>query len=231
MKDEIRTPVPASDLATNQVDGPLWTAGTVVSSLIAAIFLASALWVWHAVPVSAQDLKDASWLYGAADVEHFTTMFVPLGLVMALLGLAVGVARNRCLVAIHSVLVGSLLAMSGLPSLNFIVAANGGVATVGCFVWETTECHEMLGLASAEGLPSMYAPRAQADRTGEVYTPEYDKQITEQRLRAELFVPSVAAVALTPLIAAHTDELNEKLNAQRAELAHRRAAQGATRKH
>ncbi|MEX3984223.1 hypothetical protein AB4Y45_35290 [Paraburkholderia sp. EG287A] len=206
-----------------------WSMALV--SAVAFFALASALWVLHAVPVSAQDLKDASWLYGITDVVHFSSLFVGLGLTMACMGIFVGSLKRRYIFVVESVLIGALISVAGLPTLNFIAAAEGGSAKVGCFVQDTKECHAMLGLAGAVALPSMYVPREQADRTGEVYTPAYDKKTEELRSRADLFMPALSAVGRAPFIAFHTDALNAKLKVQRAEVASLRAADDAAPKH
>jgi hypothetical protein len=124
-----------------------------------------------------------------------------------------------------SIAVGAVMFFIGTPSVNFLVAEDVGAAKVGCFVWDTKECHAMLGLAD-NNLPSMYLPRAKADKTGENYTPAYDNAIAPARAAAGTFMTGFSA-ATAPFVVFDTDALNAKLKAQRAEVARRREADKA----
>lgn len=189
----------------------------------ACVMTLSLLWLHHAVPVSEQDLKDASWLAGYSAFEWFAGMSAVFGVLMALMGLAIGMMTNRIALIVFSVALGSAIFLAGRPSVQFIAAVDANSAKVGCFVWESKECQAMLGLHGTGTLPSMYVSREEADRTGDVYAGWYNKAVAGARSKEALFIPAAGA-ALASLLAFHTDELNARLNAQRAELARRRAA-------
>lgn len=188
----------------------------------ACVMTLSLLWLHHAVPVSEQDLKDASWLAGHSMVEQFSGMSAAFGVLMAFMGIAIGTMRNRLATVVFSVALGSTIFLAGRPSVQFIAAADANLAKVGCFVWDSKECQAMLGLHGKGVQLSMYVPRDEADRTGEVYADWYNKALAGARLK-ESVLP-VPGTALAPLLVFHTDELNALLNTQRAELARRRAA-------
>ncbi|RQR65297.1 hypothetical protein DIE18_02095 [Burkholderia sp. Bp9125] len=187
-----------------------------------SVMMLSLLWLQHAVPVSEQDLKDASWLAGYSTLERFSGMSAVFGILMAFMGSAIGVRHNRMATIAFSVVLGSTIFLAGRPSVQFIAAIDTNLAKVGCFVWESKECQEMLGLHGTGTLLSMYVPREEADRTGDVYADWYDKAMADAR--AKVSALAIPGTAIAPLLAFHTDELNARLNAQRAELARRRAA-------
>lgn len=188
----------------------------------ACLMTLSLLWLHHAVPVSEQDLKDASWLAGYSTVEQLSGMSAVFGVLMAFIGIAIGTMKNRIATIVFSVALGSTIFLAGRPSVQFIAAVDASSAKVGCFVWESKECLSMLGLHAKGTPPSMYVPRDEADRTGDVYADWYNKALAGARSKASVL--PVPGTAMAPLLAFHTDELNVRLNAQRAELAYRRAA-------
>ncbi|WP_126223626.1 hypothetical protein [Burkholderia ambifaria] len=186
------------------------------------VMMLSLLWLQHAVPVSEQDLKDASWLAGYSTLERFSGMSAVFGVVIAFMGIAIGMMQHRMVTIAFSVVLGSTIFLAGRPSVQFIAAVDANTAKVGCFVWESKECRAMLGLHETGTLPSMYVPREEADRTGDVYAGWYNKALADARSKVRAL--SVSGTAIAPLLVFHTDELNAKLNAQRAEVARQRAA-------
>jgi len=186
------------------------------------VMMLSLLWLQHAVPVSEQDLKDASWLAGYSTLERFSGMSAVFGALMAVMGIAIGTMQKRMATIAFSVVLGSTIFLAGRPSVQFVAAVDTHTAKIGCFVWESKECQAMLGLQGSGALPSMYVPREEADRTGDVYAGWYNKALADTRSKVSAL--SIPGTAIAPLLAFHTDELNAWLNAQRDELARRRAA-------
>lgn len=210
----------SAELSRSKAEQVIHMLGLVLLVAASCAVIASMLWLKHTVPVSAADMKDASWLYGFQEVEHFAGLFEGLGVTMAVMGIAIGFCLKRGSTLVLSLAVGTVMFICGMPSVNFLIAVDVGTAKVGCFVWDTKECHAMLGFAD-NALPSMYIPRAEADKTGEVYTATYDKAIAPAREAASRFMPGFSA-AIAPFVVFDTEALNTKLKAQRAEVARRR---------
>ncbi|MBU9199839.1 hypothetical protein KTD31_00300 [Burkholderia multivorans] len=194
--------------------------------VLGALFiLACDAWLAYRVPVSTQDLRDASWLLSYAPTDYFSAVvgtFFALG-VMAV-GLVAGLVKKSATCALLGPICAICLHVVGLPSVQFRQSAGAGTAKIGCYVWDTRECKTMLGVP-ADNAPSMYRPRAEADATGEVYAVWYEKARTGLKPHTLLVAAPLLSV---PYYAFHPEELNAKLNAQRNEVARFRASHGAT---
>lgn len=220
---------PASQGLTTQ-DGPESSEPSAVLMAPVAFLLLAGLfivgcecWLAYKVPVSAQDLHDSSWLFAFAPVDYLTNVIgLGLSFTCLLMGAAIGVAKNSPVPALTGIAMALVLYAAGSPTVQLRESVAGGTAKIGCFVWDSKECRQMLGVP-VNNARSMYAPRAEADRTGEVYEDWYLK--ARGKLEPNLVLPTVPLLK-APYYALHTDELNARLAAQRAEVARFRAANG-----
>lgn len=196
----------------------------VVLVLLAGLYILGCEgWLAYKVPVSAQDLHDASWLFSFAPVDYLRNVVgLGLSLTCLLVGGAIGVAKNSPVPALTGIAMAVVLYAAGSPTVQLREGVAGGTAKVGCFVWDSKECREMLGVP-VNNARSMYLPRAEADRTGEVYEDWYLK--ARGKLEPNLLLTTIPLLK-APYYALHTDELNGRLAAQRAEVARFRAANG-----
>lgn len=196
----------------------------VVLLLLAGLFILGCEgWLAYKIPVSAQDLRDASGLFSIAPAGYLSNVIgVGLSLTCLLMGGALGVARNSPVPALSGIFLALLLYVVGSPTVQLRESVAGGTAKIGCFVWDSKECREMLGVPAGNAR-SMYVPRAEADRTGEIYEDWYLK--ARGKLEPSLVLSAIPLVK-APYYALHIDELNARMNAQRADVARFRAANG-----
>lgn len=199
---------------------------TVVLLLFAGLLILGCEgWLAYKVPVSAQDLHDSSWLFSFAPVDYMRNV-IGLGLsaTCLVMGAVIGITRNAAFPVLSGVFFAVVLHAAGSPTVQLRESVAGGTAKIGCFVWDSKECRQMLGVPVSNAR-SMYVPRAEADRTGEVYEDWYLK--ARRKLEPSLLQTTIPLLK-APYYALNTDELNARLNAQRAEVARFRAANGAS---
>lgn len=183
--------------------------------------LASVLWLAHRMPLAPQDLAHASWLNSYTTATHFSGVLgTAMCAVLVLMGVSIAVAKRTPVPMLAALLVAAAGNMVTDEGHYVRIGILAGHIKIGCFVEEMRECHEMLGLDS-KGLPSRYEAsgldaRWYVDKRARIdWNPMYS-------------MPGSAFLA-APLYAHRADELERKLNAQRAELAahlerHRAAA-------
>jgi hypothetical protein len=200
------------------------TALVALALFVGLFFLGCDGWLAYKVPVSTQDLRDASWFFSYTPTDYFSSVVgTAFALGVLAVGLVLGLVRNSAVYGLLGVICALCLHGLSLPSVQFRQSAGAGTAKIGCYVWDSRECKSMLGVRF-DNAPSMYLPRAEADKSGEIYTAWYLKA------REGLVSSTLQAAApflSVPYYAFHPDVLNAKLNAQRAEVARFRASHAA----
>ncbi|MBC8742969.1 hypothetical protein F6X40_41695 [Paraburkholderia sp. UCT31] len=190
-------------------------------ALLLVFHLACTLWLAVKVPVSPQDLNDASWLMSYSVTEYAAhTMRWGMALTCLIMGVAIGVAKGRLTPVITGVVLFLFLHTTGMETAQLRVGVAGGATRIGCYVWESSECRAMLGVP-VNNAPSMYLSPAEMERTGETLAPWYQKALVADVSWDTVFF---VAPCTTVWAAFHTGELNAKLDAQRAAVAKFRAA-------
>lgn len=109
-------------------------------------------------PIAEQDLAWMSWL-GAPTITYWYEghSFV-MGMMVVLLGLGIAFMNQSVVPAIAGVLLAAVLAITGNPDWTIRAGLLDGTIRIGCYVPETAECREMLGLAR-DSAQSRYASK------------------------------------------------------------------------
>ena len=183
-------------------------------------------WLAWNVPLTAQDLKYASWLGSPSLALHFTTGLANL-LSVTLLAMATVIAVLRrtaipAFMAIFFVLAGQL----GMGDAAVVrMGVLDGTVKVGCYVPETRECRNMLGLSVDSHAPSMYPSTEEAvAHPNEAWSAWYRdaraKVVSTNLEHRALWTDIPGAVILeAPLHLGEAARLRRLLAAQRAEVA------------
>lgn len=115
------------------------------------------------VPLTAEDLRHASWLSSHTTALHFSTG--PMGYAFAgiavLMGLVVSISKQTPLPAV----VGGCMALAlqlGMGEASVVrIGVLEGTIRIGCYVPQTEECRAMLGLPQDPAIRSMYPSRGE----------------------------------------------------------------------
>jgi len=115
------------------------------------------------VPLTAEDLRHASWLSSPTTALHFSTG--PMGYaftgIAVLMGLAVSLSKQTPLPAV----VGGCMALAlqlGMREASVVrIGVLEGTVRIGCYVPQTAECRAMLGLPPDPAIRSMYPSRGE----------------------------------------------------------------------
>ncbi len=217
-------PAPAS------APGGLLACAALAAFALGALYLlacvASALWLRHAVPLDAQDLRDAAWLSSYTTAMHFSGVLgAALAVTWVLMSLALAVARQSAMPLLLAAAAG-LFSWAHQEDTLVRVGVLAGHVRIGCFVPEALECREMLGLPAA-GAVSRYNPPALRDGEGlnaAWYQARIDALPASVRTAALEFSLPGASMLATPWVALNADVLRERLAEQHAELALLRGA-------
>lgn len=178
------------------------------------ICVGGTLWLSAAVPLTADDLAQASWLGSYSTAMHFSGFFAKaLGATMILMGCGIGLAKQTPLPALTGLLVASAIGLSTGEESMVRVGVAYDTIKIGCFVEESKECRAMLGLP-ADSARSRYAPAA--DRyTGNLNADWYADALGDRDVSVFDLFPG-GYFLRTPFLLTQTAELNAKLEAQRA---------------
>lgn len=133
------------------------------------------------VPLSTQDLQEASWLSSPTTSLHFTTgpLLYGLGTTVVIMGLAIAVTKG----SLPPLILGSTLFAIAFFCLSEEAHVRIGilddVVKVGCYIPESRQCLEQLGLDST-GAPSIYPHReSDTQENPGVWSGWYKKRRTE----------------------------------------------------
>lgn len=188
-----------------------------------ALGAVSMTWLALAVPLTEQDIAWASWLPSPSVALHLSggALGSVLGLAVGLFGIALAVA-NRSAVPLVLGLAFALATNQGLREASVVrVGILDDVIKVGCFVPETHECKQMLGL-SRPGEFRIY-PVREPRTDSPAYTRQYSERRSEvvsepQVKRAMLHSMPFGAWLRAPVYLGAADQLKAKLEAQRAQV-------------
>lgn len=196
--------------------------GWIVLLLVSNWVLLSAsavLWLHYAVPLTAQDLAETSWLgsYSVAAMFNGFLGYAVVGIGLFVL-LALSVAKNSKVPLIFSLL---LLPVLFLEGTAVRVGIADGSVKIGCYVYEARECREMLNIP-VENTLSRYT----MTENGIVDAPWYVEARQKVMLNKENhracapFIPFLS----TPFLLGKEGELRAKIAEQRQEVQRIRAA-------
>lgn len=201
-------------------------AASTLLLVLFAWFTAAAmqhLWLTSQVPITLEDLQDASWL----GIPAITGTYGTPTWAMPVLLLAAGsvlcyFARLPKSFMMPVMLAAIVMLVGGGHASNLRIGILAGTIKIGCFV-DTAECRAMLGL------PEDDAPARMFKVNTEVPTDEYRaaraKVVPDSKVHLAQFLslPS-ASFFVAPLYIGETERLKETVAEQRRELAAMRAA-------
>lgn len=202
----------------------------VVWSVLGVISVA---WLAAIVPLSAQDMAQASWLGSPATALHFSTG--PLGWLVVTAALVLFNGMALVLGSPRPLMVAILWGAAGYWGLSEATSVRVGVLDdtirLGCFVEDSKECFEMLNLP-AQHAPSMYAPANEANVIyADWYLTQRRQKVTPaQEQLARMYSLPGGAWLRAPLYLGRGAELAQKLQSQReAVTAYQASARAAAR--
>lgn len=178
--------------------------------------LVSALWLKYSVPLTSEDLAHASWLASYTSATHFTgVLSAGLIIVSIIMASGIAVAKNSAMLFIPGLVVAGTIWMAGSEDTMVRVGINAGSIKIGCYAYESRECHEMLGVPVG-GAPSRYASEAE-QAEGKLDADWYTQAKGEQPTSPWDAMPGGYLIR-TPFLLGKEAELNHKIAAQRAEV-------------
>lgn len=176
----------------------------------------SAFWLDLHVPVSKQDLAYASWR-DSYSTQMFLGGAMRIGLIVLTVTMALGIAivKQSGKVLLLGILAASAVFQAGSEVTIVRVGIDTGAIKIGCFVYESKECHDMLGIRS-NSAPSIYASETQRSH-GHVYADWYVEALPSH---ASSFIDLIPGGYLlrTPFLIGRESELRDKIKTQRAEV-------------
>lgn len=186
-------------------------------------------WLAFNVPLTAQDLDNASWLGSPTTALHFTTgpMAYLLGSALILTGIATSMASGT---PIPSFLAGVIVCAAAIGGSHESVVRIGlldGTVKLGCYVEKSKECLDMLKLGSTAA-PSRWdlKGRGPAHPHSEWYAQELDK-VVSPAVKARVIWTAIpgGAVLRAPVHLLKAQKLQSLVKEQRKQLAAFKAAQ------
>lgn len=170
-----------TDLSAQPAAGEKATRADALFPLLQALVLLAIigylLWFDARVPVSAEDIKDSSWLGGMWSLHSFVmTQGTAMALTCLVMGALIGFAKRSALTMLTGLLMATVLHLGTSETAQFRLGAAVGTARIGCYVWDSKECRSMLGI-QAGGAPSMYLSPEEQAHTGKLFTDWYENKL------------------------------------------------------
>lgn len=204
---------------SDNVQSALMWLFIVVGVIGVMYFLAcigSTLWISVQGAITQEDIKNSSWLSSPTTVLHFSGfMGSALSVAAVLIGSAIAVVRKSLIPLVTSVVFCSLLQSAFSSQLVYSSGIYNGTIKVGCYVWESKDCQELLGYPKEKGTFSKY----NKDNTAEI-TPEYLTAFESLPGKPSSSVIAVSSMPgayflMSPFTAYHFKEIEHKLQEQR----------------
>ena len=201
--------------------------GVVLSGLAFTWLLLCAVstaWLSWAVPLTDQDIEWASWAGSYTLATHFSGPFgVAFAVAVALMGLAMAVAQRSLMPLAAAAVFAVAVYVPGTQGALVREGVMDGTIRIGCYVWETRECLEQLGLR-VEGAPSRYARKPDGGVADAPWYLEARAQVRINETRAAVASMPGGLFLQSPLLLGRAAELNARLEEQRAQVRAFRAA-------
>lgn len=182
--------------------------GFIAYSLVCLI---AYFWISHKVPLSDEDLANASWLTPRLGLEFHGFFFGVILLGFAIIQ-AIFHSKARAVVA---ALVAIVLITSSSESGHLRLGILDGQAKIGCFTYQALECRKMLNV-SEEGAQSVYAQNGESFAKNEKYASWY-RPIREQLEAQAKGIPQLAFLR-GPFLLGRAEDIRREVEFQRLEL-------------
>ena len=168
-------------------------------------------WMSQKVPLSDEDIVNASWLTPRIGHGFHGSFF---GVI--LLGFAIlhAIFRSKA-IAFVAALAAVVLITSSSESGQLRLGILDGQAKIGCFTYQALECRKMLNV-SEEGAQSMYAQNGESFAKNEKYASWY-RPIREQLEAQAKGIPQLAFLR-GPFLLGRAEDIRRKVEFQRLEL-------------
>lgn len=209
--------------------GQVTTRKAIASLLLLALFgwfMAAAmqhLWMTYQVPITVEDLQDASWLGIPAITGTYGTPTWAMPVVLLVAGSALCYFARLPKTFLMPVLLASIVMLvGGGHASNLRIGILAGTIKIGCFV-DTAECRAMLGLPEQDAPARMF--KVDSTAPTDWYRTQRAKVVPDSsvHLAQVLSLPS-ASFFIAPLYIGETGRLKAMVAEQRRELATMRAA-------
>lgn len=178
----------------------------------------SSIWLTTKVPLTALDMEHASWLFSYTTSSYVSTvLFGTVTIGFAFMGVMIGFAKSDWKMPVASCVLAALLWPAGSMESMARAGIDSGAVKIGCYVYAARECRQMLGLGATTQAPA----RWESTREPEISMREADWYLKAARPLKVGFFDVVPAGHLfqMPFLLFRVDELNQKIAAQRAEVA------------
>ena len=222
------TEIPSSDIPKQALRGlvekfmsiVIAAAGLLIFAWLAICVLASA-WLTFQVPITNEDMRDASFLSSRIGIYWHGAM---MGGVISLYGTLILIVTQRITGAFLIILgISTIFATSEVSALRQGIL--DGDMKIGCFTYESLECRQMLNLPKGEG-KSIYRDPSQKRDGG--YASWYEPIRAHFHTKVTAILPNTApgvAFLQSPVIAAfHVGKLQSLVEAQRSDVSKFRAS-------
>jgi hypothetical protein len=180
--------------------------------------LCAYFWISLKVPLSTEDLAVASWLTPRLGLEFHARFF---GYALLFFAAVQALFRSKTMAGIFA-LIGIFTITSTFESGVLRLGILQDQAKIGCFTYEALECRRMLAV-SEEGAKSMLVENPGAEVRSERFA-EWYRPIREQLMSDVTGQFPFLSLVQSPFLIGRTDELREKIELQRKEVAAFRAS-------
>lgn len=182
------------------------------------VCLCAYFWISLKVPLNTEDLAVASWLTPRLGLEFHARFF---GFALLCFAAAQALFRSKALAGIFA-LIGIFTITSTFETGALRLGILQDQAKIGCFTYEALECRKMLTV-SEEGAKSIFVEKPGAEARSERFA-EWYRPVREQFMsNVTGWVPELSLLK-SPFLIGRTDELREKIELQRKEVAAFRAS-------
>jgi hypothetical protein len=181
------------------------------------VCLIAYFWISQKVPLSDEDLANASWLTPRLGLGFHGFFFGVILLGFAIIQ-AIFHSKAR---ALFAALIAIVLITSSSESGHLRLGILDGQAKIGCFTYQALECRKMLNL-SEEGAQSIYVQNVGSFAKNEQYAGWY-LHIREQLEAQAEGLPELAFLR-SPFLLIRAEEIRRKVEFQRSELISFRAS-------
>ncbi|CAB5514616.1 hypothetical protein LMG26857_03675 [Achromobacter anxifer] len=171
-------------------------------------------------PIAEQDRAWMSWLGSPTTTYWYEGHSFMMGMMVFVLGLGIAVAHQSVAPAIAGVLLAAVLAITGNPDWTVRAGLLDGTIRIGCYVPETAECREMLGLAR-DSAQSRYASKDDQAK-GMIDAEWYTKRLTDvvpAEVHDKVVFYVLPGIAIARMLAhwGNADQLKAVIETQRQE--------------
>lgn len=219
MKQNIDVPPPRLAQISDKVQIALMWLFIAIGFIGVAYILTcigSAFWIVAQGLITTEDMKSSSWLSSPTIVMHFGGFMAnAMGTTALIVGAVIAIAKKTPFPAISGIILFSSLQAAFAPQVVYSSGIYNDTIKIGCYVWESKDCQDMLGYPKEKVSFNKY----NKDDTAQ-FTPEYllaFKALAVKPSPTEIALSSMpgAYFLMSPFTAFHFDDVKKKIQEQR----------------